>query len=73
MTALELVNELWNEHTEPCCPYLRHNEDGCYCTSPTLPVGADRSMPCDHFSLQLFCLTEADYTRCIVYPAGDVP
>jgi hypothetical protein len=69
--ALPLIHELWTAH-EHACPYVRHDEHGCFCTSPGLPAGGDRYMVCDHFSLQLWCLTETHYTRCIFYPAGDV-
>ena len=69
-TALELVHELWAEH-EHACPYLRHNDSGCYCTSPQTPEWGDPYGPCDHASLQLFCLTEGHYSKCILYPAGD--
>ena len=75
-TALELIHELWAERPRACCPYVRHDERGCWCASPGLPeaaASADRYMPCDTASLQLWCLTEADYTRCLFYPAGDVP
>jgi hypothetical protein len=73
MTALELVNELWDQHADPCCPYLRHDTSGCYCRSPRLPAGGDPYMPCDTASLSLWCMTEADYTKCCLWPAGDVP
>jgi hypothetical protein len=72
-TPLELIHELWDEHTEPCCPYLRHESRGCHCASPRLPVGGDPCMPCDTASLQLFCLTGADYTKCCLCPVGDTP
>jgi hypothetical protein len=72
MTALELIDELWTEH-QHACPYVRHDDCGCYCASPALPAGADPHGPCDTASLQLWCLTEVDYTRCHFYPAGDVP
>lgn len=72
MTALKLVHELWAEH-EHACPYVRHDQAGCYCASPALPAGGDRYMPCDTASVQLRCLTEAEYTKCMLYPAGDVP
>ena len=71
-TALDLIHELWTNH-EYGCPYLRHNDRGCFCTSPALPEGADGYMPCDMYSIQLWCLTETDYTKCCIYPAGDVP
>jgi hypothetical protein len=72
MTALDLIDELWADH-QHACPYLRHDEHGCFCASPALPEGSDRSTPCDTASLQLWCLTESDYTRCHFWPAGDVP
>jgi hypothetical protein len=40
---------------------------------PTVPEWSDRYGPCDHASLQLFCLTECHYSRCILYPARDSP
>ena len=70
--ALTLIHELWSDH-EHACPYLRHGKHGCSCASPALPEGSDRSTPCDVYSLQLWCLTKADYTRCCLWPAGDVP
>ena len=72
MTALEFTHELWDQH-EHACPYLRHDERGCLCASPTLPQGGDRYMPCDVYSLQIWCTTEDHYTRCHFWPAGDVP
>ncbi len=72
MTALTLIHELWTDH-QHTCPYVRHGEHGCSCASPTLPEGGDRRMPCDVYSLQLWCLTESDYTKCCFWPAGDVP
>jgi hypothetical protein len=72
MTSLELTHELWNQR-QHACPFLRHDEMGCSCASPALPEGSDGSMPCDTASLQLWCLTEADYPKCSLYPAGDVP
>jgi hypothetical protein len=72
-TALELIDELWSQRPESCCPYVRHSERGCWCASPTLPEGADRYSPCDTASLRLWCITEDHSPRCIFYPAGDVP
>jgi hypothetical protein len=72
MTPVELVHELWHDHTEPCCPYLRHNEDGCYCRSPRLPAGGDPYILCDYASLQTWCTDAQNYTRCHFWPAGDV-
>lgn len=71
-TALTLIHELWTNH-EYACPYLRHDERGCYCTSPRMRDSVDPYMPCNPESLQLWCLTEGDYTKCCLYPAGDVP
>jgi hypothetical protein len=71
MTALDLIDELWAEH-QHACPYLRHDERGCFCTSPITHGSVDPYMPCDTASLQLWCLTEAEYTKCCLYPAGDV-
>jgi len=72
-TALELIHELWAERPRACCPYVRHGERGCWCASPALLKGADAYGPCDHASLQLWCLTEQRYTKCCLWPAGDVP
>jgi hypothetical protein len=72
-TALDLIHELWAERPHTFCPYVRHDARGCFCTSPRLREGSDRYMPCDTASLQLWCLTETDYTRCCLYPAGDAP
>lgn len=72
VTPLTLIHELWAEH-QHACPYLRHDERGCYCTSPELLTGGDPYMPCDTASVRLWCLTETDYTKCLLYPAGDVP
>jgi hypothetical protein len=72
-TALELIDELWAERPQQVCPFVRHGARGCSCASPRMPEWGDPSGPCDHASLRLFCLTEADYTRCMLYPAGDVP
>jgi hypothetical protein len=55
--ALELVHELWQAHPHGC-PYVRHDERGCYCTSPRLPAIIDPHVPCDVYSIQLWCLTE---------------
>jgi hypothetical protein len=71
--TLELVHELWRDRPAGCCPYVRHDERGCYCTSPGLPVEGDRYMVCDTASLQLWCLDGDHYTRCHFWPAGDVP
>ena len=73
-TALGHIHEPRAER-EHASPYVRYAKRGCLRTSPALPEGADstdRYLPCDHASLQLWCLTEADYTRCLFYPAGDV-
>jgi hypothetical protein len=70
-TALELIHELWADH-QHACPYVRHDEHGCFCTSPALPEDADGRMVCDVYSVQLWCLTDVDYTRCCLCPAGDV-
>jgi hypothetical protein len=72
MTALELVHELWNER-QHACPYLAHDEQGCYCRSPTFPQLGDRYMPCDYASMQIYCLDGDHYTRCHFWPAGDTP
>jgi hypothetical protein len=72
MTALDLIDVLWADH-QHACPYLRHDERGCFCTSPMMRDSADPYMPCDTASLQLWCLTEAEYTKCYLWPAGDVP
>ena len=71
-TPLALIHELWADH-QHACPYVRHDARGCFCASPTLPEDGDRYMPCDVYSIQLWCLTKADYTRCHFYPAGDMP
>jgi hypothetical protein len=72
--ALPLIQELWAEHEHRHhCPYVRHDDKGCYCTSPRLPAGADRFMVCDIYSVQIWCLDEDHYTRCHFWPAGDVP
>jgi hypothetical protein len=71
-TPLAFIHELWRDH-QHACPYLRHDEQGCYCTSPGLRAQADRYMVCDHASLQIWCLTEDHYTKCCLWPAGDVP
>jgi hypothetical protein len=76
MTAPQLIDELWAERPHACCPYVRHDERSCWCASPTLPeaaAGVDRYAPCDTASLQLWCLTEQRYTKCCLWPAGDVP
>jgi hypothetical protein len=70
--ALPLIHELWSAH-EHAGPYVHHDDNGCFCTSPTLPDCADRSMVCDVYSIQIWCLTEEHYTRCHFYPAGGVP
>jgi hypothetical protein len=70
--ALTMVHELWGAQ-EHACPYVRHDGMGCYCVSPKIPASGDRYTPCDHFSLQLWCLTEEHYTKCCLWPAGDVP
>jgi hypothetical protein len=74
-TALELVHELWAERPQTCCPCVRHDEEGCWCASPTLTEGAervDRYLPCNAARLQLWCLTEPQYTRCHFYSVSDV-
>jgi hypothetical protein len=71
-TTLPMVHKLWAVH-EHACPHLRHDAHGCFCASPNLPSGADRYMPCEPVSLALWCLTEEYYTKCCLWPAGDVP
>ena len=71
-TRRERIDERWVQY-QHACPYLRQDERGCYCTSPELPAGGDPYMPCDTASLQPWCLTEAEYTKYMLYPAGDVP
>ena len=58
--ALTMVHELWAAQ-EHACPYVRHDGMGCYCVSPKIPASGDRYTPCDHFSLQLWCLTAEHY------------
>ena len=70
--ALPLIHELWRDHRH-ACPFVRHDEKGCFCTSPRMPAGGDAYMPCDVYSLQIWCLDEDHYTRCNFWPAGDVP
>jgi hypothetical protein len=70
--ALPLIHELWHDHQHGC-PYVRHNERGCYCTSPQMPAGGDQYLPCDVYSIQMWCLTEGHYVKCCLWPAGDVP
>jgi hypothetical protein len=72
MIALDTIHELWQEH-QSGCPHVRHDAKGCYCTSPKMPKGGDSHMPCDVYSIQLWCLTEVHYTKCGLWPAGDVP
>src|SRR5262249_6244689 len=43
-TVLSLSRELWADHRH-ACPYLRHDERGCFCMSSTLPEEADRYTP----------------------------
>ena len=69
---LTLIHELWTAY-EHRCRHVRHDDRGCYCTSPALPAGADPYMVCDYGSLQIWCLTEEHYTNCCLWPAGDVP
>ena len=71
-TALALIHELWADHKH-ACPYVRHDEHGCFCASPAMPVSDNPYMPCDVYSVQLWCLTESHYPKCMLYPAGDVP
>lgn len=70
LATLPLIHELWASH-QHACPYVRHDERGCYCTSPLVRDSADPYMPCDPAPLQLWCLTEAEYVKCCLYPAGD--
>ena len=70
--TLTMIHELWTDH-QHACPYLRHDAAGCFCTSPRISASEDRSTPCDHFSLQFWCLTEDRYTKCCLWPAGDAP
>jgi hypothetical protein len=70
--SLPLIHQLWHAH-QHACPYVRHSLAGCYCTSPKLSAGSDPYMPCDTASVQLWCLTEEYYTKCCLWPAGDVP
>jgi hypothetical protein len=72
MTALELIDELWAERPQVCCPYVRHDERGCFCTSPRLLAGGDSYMPCEAVPLQLWCLTREHYPKCCLYPVGDI-
>jgi hypothetical protein len=71
--TLELVHELWDQRPQTVCPYVRHSNRGCWCASPQMPKGTDAYMPCESASLQLWCLTEQHYTKCCLWPAGDVP
>ena len=71
--ALELIHELYAERLYTCCPYLRHDERGCYCASPAVPKWWDAYMPCDVYSVQLWCLTATHYTKCCLWPAADAP
>jgi hypothetical protein len=70
-TSLALIHELWNQRKH-ACPYLRHDEHGCLCTSPAMPASGDPYMPCDVYSVQLWCLTEDHYTKCCLWPAERV-
>ena len=70
--AREVIHEFWQ--TRPhSCPYVRHDQRGCYCTSPRMPASGDPYRPCDEYSIQLWCLTEEHYVKCCLWPAGDVP
>ena len=68
--ALPLIHELWRDH-QHACPYVRHDERGCYCTSPRLPAIGGPYTPCGTASLQLWCLTEDNYTKCCLWSAED--
>jgi hypothetical protein len=68
--SLPLIHKLWRDR-DHACPYLKHNAAGCYCTSPKLLAHWDPYMPCDHASLQLWCLTAEHYVKCCLWPAGD--
>jgi hypothetical protein len=45
--ALELIHELWAKRPQSVCPYVRHSERGCFCTSPRMPAGGDPYIPFD--------------------------
>jgi hypothetical protein len=35
--AREVIHEFWQTHPQSC-PYVRHDQRGCYCTSPRMPA-----------------------------------
>jgi hypothetical protein len=72
MIALDTIHELWHEH-QGGCPHVHHDEQGCYCSSPRMPQGVDRYGPCDVYCVQVYCLDAEHYTRCCLWPSGDVP
>lgn len=63
----ELVQETPQEDR---CPHLRIDSQGPYC-GKSLAANAStteaRRMVCDHYSLQLFCLTKDRHQLCIFY------
>jgi len=61
MTALDLIHELWVDH-QHACPYLRHDEGSCFFTGPMMRDAVAPYMPCHTASLQLWCLTDANWS-----------
>ena len=68
----QLVEELFRNSSEGTrCPYIQRDENGePYCSKDLKqdqPISDERKIICDHFSLQIWCLTKDQYNKCIFY------
>ena len=65
MTHRKFVLELWEESTkDEHCPFIKNNEGDCRCNK--IHDQETAKMVCDHFSLQLWCLTK-DHKNCVFF------
>lgn len=68
------INSLFGEVApENRCPHIRKDDSGAYCANGLKvgePVSDSRRMVCDHYSLQLWCLSKKDYKKCIYFYEG---
>lgn len=63
MNHKKFILELWNDSTDRC-PYVSIDDKGCYCKA--VKQDDTSRMICDHFSLQLWCLTK-NYENCAFF------
>ena len=67
----DLTDELFEQsRKDERCPHIRRDGGGAYCARD-LKEGEEiplyRRCVCDNASLQLWCLTKQDWTRCIFF------